>query len=66
MLWSELRLIFETSSVTPVFFFFFYLILLFSTVSQSFKVPITPKNVFHLVQSLYGIRKNAAKIFAFG
>ena len=30
------------------------------------KVPITPKNVFHLVQSLYGIRKNAAQIFAFG
>ena len=32
----------------------------------SFKVPITPKHFFHLVQSLYGIRKNAAKIFAFG
>ena len=32
----------------------------------NFKVPITPKNVFYLVQSLYGIRKNAAKIFAFG
>ena len=31
-----------------------------------FKVPITPKNVFHLVQFLYGIRKNAAKLFAFG
>ena len=34
--------------------------------SVNFKVPITPKNVFHLVQSLYGIGKNAAKIFAFG
>ena len=30
------------------------------------KVPITPKNVFYLVQSLYGIRKNVTKIFAFG
>ena len=30
-----------------------------------FKVPITPQNAFHLVQSLYGIRKNSAKIFAF-
>ena len=29
-------------------------------------VNLTPKNVFHLVQSLYGIRKNAVKIFAFG
>ena len=37
MLWSELRLIFKTSSVTPDFFYIFYLILLFSTVSQSFK-----------------------------
>ena len=25
------------------------------------EVPITPINVFHLVQSLYGIRKNASK-----
>ena len=31
-----------------------------------FKVPITPKIVFHLVKSLYWIRKNIAKIFAFG
>ena len=26
-------------------------------------MPITPKNVFHLVQSLYEIRENAAKFF---
>ena len=37
MLWSELRLISKTSSVTPDFFYVFYLILSFSTVSQSFK-----------------------------
>ena len=37
MLWSELRLILKTSSVTPDFFYVFYLILSFSTVSQSFK-----------------------------
>ena len=34
MLWSELRLILKTSSVTPDFFYVFYLILSFSTVSQ--------------------------------
>ena len=37
MLWSELRLILKTSSVTPDFFYVFHLILSFSTVSQSFK-----------------------------
>ena len=37
-----------------------------SNQSVLIKVPITPKHVFHLVQSLYGIRKNAAKILAFG
>ena len=37
MLWSELRFILKTSSVTPDFFYVFYLILSFSTVSQSFK-----------------------------
>ena len=30
------------------------------------KVPITPKIVFHLVKSLYIIRKNIVKIVAFG
>ena len=35
-------------------------------VSICFKVSITPKNVFHLVQFLYGISKNAAKIFSSG
>jgi len=30
------------------------------------KVVITPKNVFLLVKALYGVRKNAAKIFGFG
>ena len=30
------------------------------------KVPITPKNVFRFVKSLYGITKNAAKMFAIG
>ena len=38
----------------------------YSVDSASLKVPITPKNVFRLVKSLYGIRKNAEKIFAFG
>ena len=28
------------------------------------KVPITPKIFFRFLNSLYGIRKNAAKIFA--
>ena len=37
ILWSELRLILKTSSVTPDFFYVFYRILSFSTVSQSFK-----------------------------
>ena len=37
MLWSELRLILKTSSVTLDFFSVFYRILSFSTVSQSFK-----------------------------
>ena len=37
MLWSVIRLIFKTSSVTPDFFYVFHLILSFSTCSQSFK-----------------------------
>ena len=37
MQWSVLRLIFQTSSVTPDFFYVFNLILSFSTGSQSFK-----------------------------
>ena len=37
MLWSVIRLIFKTSSVTPDFFYVFNLILSFSTCSQSFK-----------------------------
>ena len=37
MLWSVIRLIFKTSSVTPDFFFVFNLILSFSTCSQSLK-----------------------------
>ena len=37
MLWSVLRLIFKTSSVTPDFFKVFNLILSLSTGSQSFK-----------------------------
>ena len=37
MLWSELRLILKTSSVSPDFFYVFYRILSFSTVSQSYK-----------------------------
>ena len=44
MLWSELRLILKTSSVTPDFFyFFFYRILSFSTVSQSLKKSVCGK-----------------------
>ena len=37
MLWSMIRLIFKTSSVTPDFFYVFILILSFSTCSQSFE-----------------------------
>ena len=37
MLWSMMRLIFKTSSVTPNFFYVFYLILSFSTCSESFE-----------------------------
>ena len=37
MLWSVIRLIFKTSSVTPDFFYVFRLILSFSTCTQSFK-----------------------------
>ena len=37
MLWSVIRLIFKTSSVTPDFFYVFNLILSFSTYSQNFK-----------------------------
>ena len=37
MLWSVIRLIFKTSSVTPDFFYVFNIILSFSTCSQSFK-----------------------------
>ena len=37
MLWSVIRLIFKTSSVTPNFFYVFNLILSLSTCSQSFK-----------------------------
>ena len=37
MLWSVMRLIFKTSSVTPDFFYIFNIILSFSTWSQSLK-----------------------------
>ena len=37
MLWSMMRLIFKTSSVTPNFFYVFNLILSFSTCSESFE-----------------------------
>ena len=37
MLWSVIRLIFKSNSVTPDFFYVFNLILSFSTCSQSFK-----------------------------
>ena len=37
MLWSTMRLIFKTSSVTPNFFYVFNLILSFSTCSESFE-----------------------------
>ena len=40
MLWSVIRLIFKTSSVSPDFFYVFNLILSFSTCSQSFKKPV--------------------------
>ena len=36
MLWSVIRVIFKTSSVTPDFFYVFNLVLSFSTCSQSF------------------------------
>ena len=37
MLWSMIRLIFKTSSVTPDFIYVFNLILSFSTCSESFE-----------------------------
>ena len=37
MLWSMMRLIFKTSSVTPEFFDVFNLVLSFSTCSESFE-----------------------------
>ena len=37
MLWSVIRVIFKTRSVTPDFFYVFNLILSFSICSQSFK-----------------------------
>ena len=40
MLWSVIRLIFKTSSVTPDFFYVFNLILSFSTCSQSLKKSV--------------------------
>ena len=40
MLWSVIRLIFKTSSVTPDFFYVFNLILSFSTCSQSIKKSV--------------------------
>ena len=41
MLWSVIRLIFKTSSVTPDFFHVFHITLSFSTCSQSFKKTCT-------------------------
>ena len=43
MLWSVIRLIFKTSSVTADFFYVFNLILTFSTSSQSIKKICTWK-----------------------
>ena len=40
MLWSMMRLIFKTSSVTPDFFYVFNIILSFSNCSQSFKKSV--------------------------
>ena len=53
MLWSVLRLIFKTSSVTPDFFYVFNLILSFSTGSQSFK-KICAWEVFGLIVAKSG------------
>ena len=41
MLWSVMRLIFKTSSVTPNFFYVFNIFLSFSTYCQSFKKTCT-------------------------
>ena len=43
MLWSVLRLIFKTSSVTPDFFYVLNLILSFSTGSQVLKKSVRGK-----------------------
>ena len=55
MLWSVMRLIFKTSSVTPDFFYVFNIILSFSTRSQSFKKictwEILGANVLKLVKT---------------
>ena len=43
MLWSVIRDIFKTRSVTPDFFYLFYLILSFSTFSQNFNKSVRGK-----------------------
>ena len=64
MLWSVIRLIFKTSSVTPGFFYVFHLILSFSTCSQSFKKICTWEllgaNVLNSTCSMHQVTRRIA------
>ena len=77
MLWSVIRVIFKTSSVTPDFFYVFNLVLSFSTCSQSFNKicvwEVLGANVLncfsfslwhHILSSLHQRRKSCLKVHA--
>ena len=59
MLWSVIRVIFKTSSVTPEFFYVFNLVLSFSTCSQSFNKicvwEVLGANVLKQILALSGL-----------
>ena len=63
MLWSVLRLIFKTSSVTPDFFYVFNLILSFSTGSQSFKKSVRGKFLGANVLKFVGVSSKHLRVF---
>ena len=66
MLWSMMRLIFKTSSVTPDFFYVFNLILSFSTCSESFEKICAWELLGANVLKLKNSRLLAAGIFSEG
>ena len=63
MLWSVIRLIFKTSSVTPDFFYVFNLIVSFSTCSQSFKKICTWEFLGANVLKFVGISLKHLQVF---